>query len=509
MDPQLRIIVQGKPNGSIPPLLQSKLDSTPTCIGAWFKTLGAEDELPGGDRYLIVRDQTIFELVLRVVQWVKHGAYVPFLPGSHIELQVKRAGGNVVDFDPRRHGNDKVHFASAETQNYFKQELEVIELATNINCQELLDYAILNIRHRYPFYTTEIVAVLRKMRDMRTSEEQPLFRDAYLAALLRSRIDEYKDKLQEHQAFLDMLRSVTPIKAQYEVSVAVADAERFDAAAAELRKGMSRAVEVQALLGHLMDHGLAVSKMPVPLSPAKDPRPQRRRVEEGDAVEAPILGTPQYVSKARPSPLRFDKPRASVDRLDSVQPSGATYDPFLPISHSADVPAISQSTLDLAVANALRDSRIIVFARDGRGVLQHDRHDERPSDQHDRSFRYHAGEMLELIPQDEEIGIRRRDILVRNARGEVGAVGARTEHRVAQDVLLQTFSSQRESANLNSPFKYTGSHKREKSEERDQARHEKRSRSSNGTGSNETYTRGPWVPLDRGAKRTKRDYRKS
>ncbi|KAK6443497.1 hypothetical protein LTR95_000324 [Oleoguttula sp. CCFEE 5521] len=509
MVPQLRIIVQGRPNGSIPPLLQSKLDSTPICIGAWFKTLGAEDELPGGDRYLIVRDQTIFELVLRVVQWVKHGAFIPFLPGSHMELQVKRAGGNVVEYDRRRHESDKTHWAAAETHRYFLQELEVIGLATKIGCQDLLDYAILNIRHRYPFYETQIIALLRKVREMRTSEEQPLFHDKYLADFLQRRITEYKAKLRMNQDFLNMLRSIIPIKAQYGATVVVANAESFAAAASELQKGMTKEIEVEALLGHLMEHELVVPEAAVTRSPATDPRPQRRRMEESEALENPVISTPQSVSKARPSPLRFDKPHAIDDRLESGQSTGAEYDLFLLNAPQPDVSVIPPSSNDLAVANAIKDSRIIVFSRDGRGDLQYDRYEERPADKHERDFRYRAGEMLELIPQQEEFDVRQRNIWVRNSRGEVGAVSAREEYRVAQDVLRQEITNQREPANLKSPFKYTGSGKREKSEERDRDRRGKRSRSGSGASRNETYTRGPWVPLDRGAKRTKRDYRTS
>nr|OQO20984.1 hypothetical protein B0A51_09673 [Rachicladosporium sp. CCFEE 5018] len=490
-----RIIFQGKPDGSIPRLTHSTRKIMPRCIDEWLTTLG-EEGVAETDTYLVVRDQTLFELILRVVQWVKHGA--------------SNSGGNVVGYEPRRHADDKSHWAATETHKYFLQELEVIELATKIECQELLDYAICNIRHRYPFYETQIIAVLRKMREMRTSAEEPLFRDSYLADFLQRRIIEYKAQLSVNQDFLNMLRSIIPIKAQYDACVVVADAESFAAAASELKKGMTKEVEVEALTGHLMAHELFVLETANPRSPATDPRPQRRRMDETEALDHPVISTPQSAIRAHPSPIRYDKPRAPADRLDSRQPTGAEYDLFLPNAQRPHVPTIPQSALDLAIANAIMDSRIIVFSRDGRGELRHDRHEERPADRHERDFRYRAGEMLELILPEAEIGVRQRDFLVRNARGEVGAISAREEYRVAQDVLRQAFTNQREVGDLKSPFKHTGSFKREKSEERGRGdRRGKRSRSSSGTSRNETYTRGPWVPLDRGAKRTKRDYRAS
>nr|OQO18729.1 hypothetical protein B0A51_11427 [Rachicladosporium sp. CCFEE 5018] len=503
-----RIIFQGKPDGSIPRLTHSTRKIMPRCIDEWLTTLG-EEGVAGSDTYLDVRDQTLFEPILRVVQWVKHGAYVPFLPGTHIELQVKRAEGSVVGYEPPRHADDKSHWPATETHKYFLRELEVIELATKIECQELLDYAIRNISHRYPFYETQIIAVLRKMREMRTSAEEPLFRESYLADFLQRRIIEYKAQLSVNQDFLNMLRSIIPIKFQYDACVVVADAESFAAAASELKKGMTKEVEVEALTGHLMAHELFVLETANVRSPATDPRPQRRRMDETEALDHPVVSTPQSAIRAHPSPLRYDKPRAPADRLGPGQPTGAEYDLFLPNAQRPHVPTIPQSALDLAVANAIKDSRIIIFSRDGRGELRHDRHEERPADRHERDFRYRAGETLELMPQEEEIGVRQRNILVRNSRGETGAVSAREEYRVAQDVLRQEFTNQREDLDLKSPFRYSGSVKREKSEERGRDRRGNRSRSSSGTSRNETCTRGPWVPLDRGVKRTKRDYRAS
>lgn len=227
---------------------------------------GVHCETQGDLVAINIGSKSHFSIAERITQWLFYGKHYTFEP-RHLEVvnisqdaQQRRPA----IYDHKVHAKDPRFATMDRTHEAFTAEAQLYRCALDTEYDELRRHASENIRHRFPFYTAELLKLLDILG--RTILANLPRTDPELTDFLRNNVQRFAQNMAERlDESTDLLCKVVDPVHQFRALLTTANEQHIQAGLLELRADLKKHIVLDTMTKVLADVTL------LPVQPARPP----------------------------------------------------------------------------------------------------------------------------------------------------------------------------------------------------------------------------------------------
>ncbi|KAK6434942.1 hypothetical protein LTR95_008877 [Oleoguttula sp. CCFEE 5521] len=321
--------------------------------------------------------------------------YTPDVDNAGSTLLVCCKGQPPRPYDAEVHSADTAYRSTDETYALFTEEVRVLMWSIEVGQKDLQAYSAANITSRYPLYARELLHIIDALDRAKTADLAAI--DMELGAAIRERVSLLSSVLLADETLPEMLNSF--IRPQ--LIALLPEMEDATIKAIVSNCVPDRTANMAGLIDAFVNTQLA-------------PKAERSM---GDA-------------------FRGDSHSVKSDTTTTPEQSDE--------KHTRSTPTVEQmvrennTIIKRAIFAAILQCRIIIPASSGFGMSRRQRPGEK-FDYMNQDFRFWQGEILLITPDIRSIVNASGNVVVENARGEVGEIHGTVKLRAVQDALDGSF----------------------------------------------------------------------